>query len=73
MGFQYKRVLLVGATSGIGAAMADKLVQEGAKVIVVGRREERLQGFVQKHGPDRANYVKFDVTDRARLDDFVNK
>ncbi|KAK5987331.1 Serine 3-dehydrogenase [Cladobotryum mycophilum] len=73
MTFQYKRVLLVGATSGIGAAMADKLVQEGAKVIAVGRRQERLDAFVRKHGAERASSIQFDITDKAGLDAFVNK
>ena len=72
MAFQYKRILLVGATSGIGAAMADKLILEGAKVIAVGRRQERLDAFVQKHGPENASGVRYDVTDRAGLDAFVN-
>jgi len=72
MTFQYKRVLLVGATSGIGAAMADKFIQEGAKVIAVGRRQERLDAFVAKHGAERASAIKFDTTDRAGLDGFVN-
>ncbi|KAH7111119.1 hypothetical protein B0J11DRAFT_599019 [Dendryphion nanum] len=71
MSFGYKHVLLVGATSGIGAAMADKLVLEGAKVIAIGRRQERLDAFVQKHGPEKASAVKYDVTDRAGLDAFV--
>lgn len=73
MSFPYKQVLLVGATSGIGAAMADKLVQEGIKVIAVGRRQERLDAFVQKHGPSRADSICFDITDRAGLDNFVNE
>ncbi|KAL6829065.1 NAD(P)-binding protein [Trichoderma sp. SZMC 28015] len=73
MVFQYKRVLLVGATAGIGAAMADKLIEEGSKVIAVGRRQERLDAFVAKHGAERASAIKFDVTDRAGLDAFVNK
>ncbi|KAJ9143056.1 Short-chain dehydrogenase reductase family [Pleurostoma richardsiae] len=72
MPFQYKRVLLVGATSGIGAAMADKLIQEGAKVIAVGRRQDRLDAFVKKHGPEVASSAKFDITDRAGTDAFVN-
>jgi NADP-dependent 3-hydroxy acid dehydrogenase YdfG len=71
MSFNYKRVLLVGATSGIGAAMADKLILEGAKVIAVGRRQERLDAFVQKHGPEKASGVRFDVNDRAGMDAFV--
>lgn len=73
MVFQYKRVLLVGATAGIGAAMADKLIEEGSKVIAVGRRQERLDAFVAKHGAERASAIRFDVTDRAGLDAFVNK
>lgn len=76
MAFQYKRILLVGATSGIGAALADKLITEGGPnvhVIAVGRRQERLDAFVAKHGPERASAIRFDVTDRAGLDAFVNK
>jgi hypothetical protein len=61
------------STAGIGAALADKLVQEGSKVIAVGRRQERLDAFVAKHGPERASAIKYDVTDRAGLDAFVNK
>ncbi|KAK9235088.1 putative short-chain dehydrogenase reductase [Lipomyces kononenkoae] len=72
MAFRYKCVLLVGATSGIGAAMADKLVREGVKVIAVGRRQDRLDGFVRKHGTNRASGIRFDVTDRAGMDSFVN-
>ncbi|GFP56979.1 uncharacterized oxidoreductase DltE [Trichoderma asperellum] len=53
--------------------MADKLIEEGAKVIAVGRRQERLDAFVAKHGPERASGIRYDVTDRAGLDAFVNK
>ncbi|KAL7814469.1 hypothetical protein V8C26DRAFT_403902 [Trichoderma gracile] len=74
MVFQYKRILLVGATAGIGAALADKFIEEGgSKVIAVGRRQDRLDAFVAKHGPERASAIQFDVTDRAGLDAFVNK
>ncbi|KAH6634034.1 hypothetical protein B0J18DRAFT_461233 [Chaetomium sp. MPI-SDFR-AT-0129] len=72
MAFNYKRVLLVGATAGIGAAMADKLILEGAKVIAVGRRQERLDAFVAKHGAEKASGVRYDINDRAGLDAFVN-
>lgn len=71
MSFAYKRVLLVGATAGIGAAFADKLILEGAKVIAVGRRQERLDAFVQKHGQEKASGVQYDVNDRTGMDAFV--
>nr|XP_036587948.1 putative short-chain dehydrogenase [Colletotrichum truncatum]KAF6799089.1 putative short-chain dehydrogenase [Colletotrichum truncatum] len=54
MALPYKKVLLVGATSGIGAALADKLVENGTFVIAAGRRKENLEKFVAKHGVHKA-------------------
>ncbi|OCT52072.1 hypothetical protein CLCR_09250 [Cladophialophora carrionii] len=71
MTFACKRVLLVGATAGIGAAIGDRLVREGAKVIAVGRRQERLDAFVEKHGKDKASAIKFDISERCNIDQFV--
>lgn len=73
MPFQYRRVLLIGATAGIGAAMADRLVLEGSKVIAVGRRQDRLDDFVRKHGKDKVSAIKFDISDRQNMDRFVTK
>lgn len=71
MAFQYKTILMIGATSGIGAAMADRLIQEGSKVIAVGRRQDRLDDFVRRHGKDKASAVKYNITDRQNMDKFV--
>ena len=73
MPFQYKHILVIGATSGIGAAMADRLVQEGSKVIAVGRRQDRLDDFVHRHGSEKASAAKFDITNRQNMDDFVKE
>lgn len=50
MSFPYKKVLVIGATSVIGNAMAARLIQEGSTVIVVGRRKQNLVDFVHEHG-----------------------
>ena len=71
MNFAYKRVLLVGATAGIGAAMADRLILEGVKVVAVGRRQERLNAFIEKHGKEKASAIKFDIGKREDIDEFV--
>ena len=73
MPFQYKRVLVIGATSGIGEALASRFVAEGSNVIVVGRRKERLEQFVHKHGKDKSTAVPFDITELDKIPNFVTK
>lgn len=60
--FPYKKVLVLGATSGIGKALASRFVANGIAVVVVGRRQEHLDEFVQQHGADRAFAKVFDIT-----------
>ncbi len=43
-----KSVFISGSTSGIGFAMAQGFLQEGAKVIINGRSEQKLQKAVEK-------------------------
>jgi len=45
---EHKTVLVVGASSGIGAASAALFAREGAKVMASARREERLAGLRDK-------------------------
>jgi uncharacterized oxidoreductase len=42
-------ILITGGTSGIGLAFAEKFLAEGSKVIICGRREERLDSLSQKY------------------------
>ncbi|KAB8239047.1 oxidoreductase, short-chain dehydrogenase/reductase family [Aspergillus alliaceus] len=73
MSFLYKHVLLIGATAGIGRAMADRLVEAGAKVTAVGRRKDRLDKFVQKHGEQMASAVPFDISVQENIPKFAAK
>lgn len=45
-----RRVLIVGASSGVGQALAVKAVGEGAHVAVVARRAERLAATIEAAG-----------------------
>ena len=47
-----KTVLVTGASSGIGRAMALAVAAAGAKVALVGRSRERLQEVADLIGPD---------------------
>ncbi|SPJ92456.1 related to dehydrogenase [Fusarium torulosum] len=69
----YKKALVVGATSGIGAALASKLIANGTKVVVVGRRRDRLQAFVKAYGSDVSSAVAFDVTNLNGIKAFADK
>lgn len=66
----YKKALIIGATSGIGEALAAKLISTGSKVIVTGRRQDRLDAFVKIHG-EHASSIVFDVTDLAGIPAFA--
>ncbi|EER62263.1 short-chain dehydrogenase/reductase SDR [Acidovorax delafieldii 2AN] len=56
-----KRVWLVGASSGIGRAVAAQLHAQGAQVIVSARQQALLAAFTQEHPGSQA--VVLDVTD----------
>jgi NAD(P)-dependent dehydrogenase (short-subunit alcohol dehydrogenase family) len=43
-----KRILLTGASSGIGEAAAEKLARRGATVVVVARRQDLLDALVTR-------------------------
>lgn len=58
-------VAITGATAGIGAAAANQLVEAGAKVVLGGRREERLDEAVARLGSDNAIGVAMDVRSSA--------
>ena len=73
MPFLYKKVLVIGATSGIGEALASRFVKEGSSVIVSGRRKDRLEAFVHKHGKDQASAVPFDITEMDKIPAFATK
>jgi NAD(P)-dependent dehydrogenase (short-subunit alcohol dehydrogenase family) len=63
-------VLITGGTDGLGLALAQRLVLEGARVAVCGRDEERLAAAQALLG-DGALCVRADVTSAADCDRFV--
>jgi NAD(P)-dependent dehydrogenase (short-subunit alcohol dehydrogenase family) len=61
-----KAVVVLGATSGIGAATAELLVQEGAAVVLAGRRAPEGEALAQRLGPS-ARFIACDVRDESAI------
>ncbi len=59
-------MLVTGGTSGLGRAMADALVQAGARVILTGRERARAQAVARELG-SCAIGVELDVRDEASV------
>jgi dehydrogenase/reductase SDR family protein 4 len=80
-----KVAIITGASRGIGRSIAEVFVREGAKVVIVGRRQETLDQVASEIGPNakpvachvgRADQIQnlVDVTTRefGRIDILVN-
>ena len=61
-----KVVIVTGASSGIGEATSRMLVQNGAKVMLVARREGNLKKIKTELG-ENANYYVADVSNHSEM------
>ena len=66
MNFNGKTALVIGGTSGIGAALVTKLSNDGAKIHVVGRSTDKLEDHenITKH--------KVDITKDSDVETLIN-
>lgn len=77
MAFPYEKALVIGATSGIGLELAERLVDRGTSVIAVGRRQDRLHRFTTtaaartKHA--KAFGVAFDISQVEEIPAFAER
>jgi len=62
-----KIAVVTGGSSGIGFAIAERFIKEGATVYITGRRKPALDAAVKKLG-DKAKAIESDVSDLGDLD-----
>lgn len=68
-----KTILVTGASSGIGRSTAIELSKMGARIIVSGRNEERLNQTMSDLEGDNHMAIISDITDQDQLEMLVNE
>jgi NAD(P)-dependent dehydrogenase (short-subunit alcohol dehydrogenase family) len=67
-GMEGKVAVLTGGNSGIGFAIAREFVEQGASVVITGRRQAQLDEAVAAIGPNCSAF-RADVSSSADMDD----
>ena len=74
---EFRYALVVGASSGIGEALARRLAAAGARVALVGRREPELRRVMDEinaaDGDDRAVAITHDVRATGEIPELVQE
>jgi NAD(P)-dependent dehydrogenase (short-subunit alcohol dehydrogenase family) len=68
-GFENKRVVIVGGSSGIGLAVAEEAASQGADVVIVSSKAERVQEAIQSIGRGARGKV-VDVSNEKAVESF---
>ena len=69
-----KKILIIGATSAIAEATAQRFAKEGASLYLLARNEERLASLaadLKIRGASSAAYALLDVNDRVRYEEVL--
>lgn len=72
MSLEGKRVVLIGGSSGIGYAVAELAVAEGAQVVIASSSRQKVDRAL-KNLPDSSQGHRLDVTDEAAVIEFFEQ
>tara|TARA_B100001027_G_scaffold214456_1_gene186720 strand:+ start:685 stop:1416 length:732 start_codon:yes stop_codon:yes gene_type:complete len=71
MNLKNKKVLITGATGGIGNCIVKKLDELGAKIVASGTNEEKLTNLRKKF--PNIQEEKFKLDDHDKIEEFINR
>ena len=69
--FNNKKILITGATGGIGKALVEKFISLGGDVLATGTKNEKLE-LLKKDFP-KIKTLKFDISEHDKIEEFVEK
>jgi len=67
--FKDKKILITGATGGIGKALVKKFISLEGNVLATGTKIEKLDDL-KKEFP-KINILKFDISDHSKVEEFI--
>ena len=65
-----KKIIVTGASGGIGNSIVEKLHSNGATILATGTRDEKLNELKQKF--KNIKTLKFDISDHNKIEEFLN-
>ncbi len=69
MNLENKKIIITGATGGIGNSIVKRLSDAGAKILATGTRLEKLEELKSKF--KNTNILKFDISKSDEIEEFI--
>ena len=66
-----KKVIVTGASGGIGSSIVEKLYEQGANILATGTRFEKLVELKKKF--NNIKILKFDISQHEKIEEFINE
>ena len=67
--FKNKKILVTGATGGIGGALIEKFNSLGGNILATGTNTEKLDQIKKNH--TNIKVKKFDISEHSRIEEFI--
>ena len=71
MNLKNKKVLITGATGGIGNCLVQKFDNYGSKVLATGTNEEKLKNLEKNY--NKIYTEKFKLDDHDKIEEFIDR
>ena len=67
--FKNKKILITGASGGIGSELVKKFVELGGSVLGTGTNTDKLDSLKKKYPTIKVK--KFDISEHSRIEEFI--